>query len=126
MAPDRGGRAGHARAAGPLPTAQPVNWAAIKDRDQREYQRGGIGRPLRHRIATGGQKRAAPPTRGPRPGGAPPGATVIMAVAGLVVVALIVTIAATRSAGGTGSPAGTRAVSVTAGPGGPVHLGCVP
>jgi hypothetical protein len=51
---------------------------------------------------------------------------VILAVAGLVVVALIVTIAATRSAGGTGSPPGTRAVSVTAGPAGTVDLESVP
>jgi hypothetical protein len=64
--------------------------------------------------------------RWPRPGWAPRRATVILAVAGLVVVALIVTIAATRSAGGTGSPAGTRAVSVTAGPAGTVDLESVP
>ena len=66
------------------------------------------------------------PNRWPRPGWAPRRATVILAVAGLVVVALIVTIAATRSAGGTGSPAGTRAVSVTAGPAGTVDLESVP
>jgi hypothetical protein len=51
---------------------------------------------------------------------------VILAVAGLIVVALIVTIAATRSAGGTGSPPGTRAVSVTTGPAGTVDLESVP
>jgi hypothetical protein len=62
----------------------------------------------------------------PRPGWAPRRATVILAGAGLVVVALIVTIAATRSAGGTGSPPGTRAVSVTAGPAGTVDLESVP
>jgi hypothetical protein len=62
----------------------------------------------------------------PRPGWAPRRATVILIVAGLVVVALIVTIAATRSAGGTGSPPGTRAVSVTAGPAGTVDLESVP
>jgi hypothetical protein len=67
-----------------------------------------------------------PLNRWPRPGWAPRRATVILAVAGLVVVALIVTIAATRSAGGTGSPAGTRAVSVTAGPAGTVDLESVP
>ena len=81
-----------------------------------------------HRIGTGGHKGAVTPNSWPRPrpGWAPRRATVILAVAGLVVVALIVTIAATRSAGGTGSPAGTRAVSVTAGPAGTVDLESVP
>jgi hypothetical protein len=79
-----------------------------------------------HRIAAGGQKRAVTPNSWPRPGWAPRRATVILAVASLVVVALIVTIAATRSAGGTGSPAGTRAISVTTGPAGTVDLESVP
>lgn len=52
--------------------------------------------------------------------------TVILAVAGLVVVALIVTVVATRSAGGAGPPPGTRTVSVTAGPAGTVDLESVP
>jgi hypothetical protein len=52
---------------------------------------------------------------------------VVLAIAGLTVIALIVVVvAATRSAGGTGPKAGTRAVSVTAGPVGTVDLDGVP
>ena len=62
--------------------------------------------------------------------------TVLLAVAGLVVVALVVTIVATSSAGGTGpgsrasavtgADARSRAVSVTTGPAGTVDLEGVP
>jgi hypothetical protein len=59
--------------------------------------------------------------------GTPRRPIVILAAAGLVVVALIVAVVATRSAGGTGPPGpGTRAVSVTTGPAGTVDLEGVP
>jgi hypothetical protein len=87
-----------------------------------------------HRTGVAGQKAAVTANNwlGSRRRG-PHRATVVLAIAGLTVIAaIVVVVVATRSAGGTGPGggtgprAGTRAVSVAAGPAGTVDLNGVP
>jgi hypothetical protein len=84
-----------------------------------------------HRMVAAGQLTSVTSNTWPRSWRdlrAPRRPAVVIAAAALVVVALIVVVAATQSAGGTGPgpAAGTRSVSVTAGPAATVDLEGVP